>query len=235
MVGIKSNFRCPQCTWDARVISARKIEPLSRISSQIQGRLQSWQQIMQKRIDLQQVVPDCLKSGLELNPRSVSSSNYSSPSLSAAAVTSPISPMIPKPNIENFPELVTDLVPQISPRPESVFSKYSASSSTRITPITVSRKPYTWQSLFKPGRGSSSPISVPSYAFFSCGKKLLLWNEKGFGFYDLHDADSIGFQRINSHNTRMAAGGTNYCAIISKNGTVGTLKIHVLSMIVEDI
>lgn len=221
MVGIRSNFKCPHCICDAQVFSARKIEPLSRMSSQIQQRLQLWHQTVRKRIDLQQVVPDCLKSGLELSPRPMTNSNYSSPNLSIATKKSTLSPGFRPTDLDNFPEVVSEQAPPPRSRPESYISNYSAPDPSKLTATLSSRKTSAWHSWFSTKRGSTR-ASTPSFSFYASGKRLLLWNERGFGYYDLHDSNSIKFHKINSFNIRMAAGGHNICAIIRTIGTVRT-------------
>lgn len=244
LVGIQSSFRCPRCTWDSQIISARKIEPLSRISSQLQERLRVWQEIMQKRIDLQQRVEVIdLKSGFELKPRAMTisncpspalprfggaHSNFSSPNLSIAATISPRSPMFQLTDVDDLPEVVTESAPPISPRPESLFSKYSESDSTSLTPKNSSRRQYTWQSLFKPSRSMSSVLSLPKCAFFASGRTLLLWNQRGLGFYDFSHVESVVFRRVISCNVQVAAGGTNQFAIVSKIERVSN-QIYIIS------
>lgn len=119
-------------------------------------------------------------------------------------------------NPENFPEVVESSI-QRRPGPVSIGSDDSASRFVRDTPA---RKQKKWQSLFTSSRSSAQASSTPSAAFFTCGKSLLLWNERGAGCYDLHNAESIGFRRINASNVRIAAGGAGKCAVVSKSGTV---------------
>lgn len=218
---VGANFRCPKCTVDSPVISKRKIEPLSKIASQIEQRLQSWQQIMQKKIDLQKVTPT-RPVALDLRPKhlAVAHSTYSSSSLSPAATPAPAH----RPISENFPEvavphvLPTTRASPTSPRSFSTMSIYSGLETTsRFDPP---QKQNGWQLLFNSNRSPSTLVSMPSYTFFACGESLLLWNESGSGFYDLRDANSIGFRKLTSCHVHIAAGGTNTCAIVAKTETV---------------
>lgn len=219
---VGANFRCSKCTGDFPVISKRKIEPLSKIASQIEQRLQSWQQIMQKKIDSQKVTSTRLFA-LGLRPKHLAAghSPYSSPSLSPTATIAPAHRQMIS---ENFPEvavphaLPTTHASPTSPRSFSNMSIYSGLETTsRFDPP---QKQNGWQSFFKSNRSPSTLVSIPSYTFFACGESLLLWNERGSGFYDLRDANSIGFRKITSCNVHIAAGGTNTCAIVTKTETV---------------
>lgn len=217
---IGANFRCPKCTGDLPVISKRKIEPLSKIASQIEQRLQLWQQIMQKKVESQKVTSTRATLGLEPKQQGVAHSTYSSPPLSA---TDTISPQFRQMHSEDFPEVAVEHVSPTSPRPFSDISVHSGLGSSRFDPP---QKEHAWQSLFKSNRSISTFVSIPSYTFFTSGKNLLLWNERGSGYYDLRDADSISFRRINSCNVHIAAGGTDICAIVVRNETVRCLALR---------
>jgi hypothetical protein len=69
-------------------------------------------------------------------------------------------------------------------------------------------------------RSSIPASSIPSAIFSAFGNALLIWNEIGAGFYDLQNAESIKFQKISAGNVRIAAGGANKFAVVTKNGTV---------------
>lgn len=214
---IGANFRCSKCIGDFPVLSKRKIEPLSRIASQIEQRLQSWQQIMQKRIDAQKVTPNRATLGLAPKQWAVANSPYSSPSLSPAEKIPPQPRKIP----ENFPEVANEHASPTSPQSFSNISIHSGLDSSKID----APQKNTWQSFFKSNRSLSTLVSNPSYTFFACGQSLILWNERGSGFYDLRDADSISFRKINSYNVHLAAGGTNTCAVVAKTETVRCLAL----------
>lgn len=181
---------------------------------------------MQNKIDSQKATPTRPTLGLEPKHQLLAQSTNSSPPISSAETIAPLPRQIYS---ENFPEVAaqhlspTDprSLPEVafphlsptSPRSFSNMSIYSGHDSNRFSPP---QKQHGWQSLFKSNRSSSAIFSIPSYTFFACGKRLLLWNERGSGFYDLLDADSIIFRRINSSNVHIAAGGTNTCAIVAK-------------------
>ena len=227
LVGVQSNFKCPQCTWDSQIISARKIEPLSRISSHIQERVESWEQMMQNKIKLQNITSHRVIPSVEPKPRFVAYPGYMSPPISPAAT---LAPRLPTINIENYPEVVEQSLPKpLAPR--SVSSRSRESVLSRPNHGTGTRKTFSWQSFLKPNRGSSSHVSIPSFAFSACGKTLLLWNERGAGCYDLHNADLIEFRGVNACNVCMAAGGTNKCAIVYKSGMVNFLKFSTSPLI----
>lgn len=223
---IQANFRCTKCTGDIPVNSKRKIEPLSKIASQIEQRLQSWQQIMQNKIDSQKAKPT--RPTLDLGPKHqvLAQSINPSPPLSSAETIASLPGQI---HPENLPEVAvqhlspTDPLslpevtfPHLSPTSPRSFSNMSIHSGHNSNRFSPTQKQHGWQSLFKSNRSSSTSFSIPSYTFFACGNRLLLWNERGSGFYDLLDADSIIFRRINSSNVHIAAGGTNTCAIVAK-------------------
>lgn len=209
-----ASFRCSKCNGDFPVISKRKIEPLSRIAFQIEQRLLSWQETRQRRINSQNVMSTRSTLGFGPKHQPIAHSPYSSASLS------PTRTAVPQPQqicSEDFPEVAVEHESPTSPRSFSAMSIHSGLESSSFDPT---QRQHTWQSIFKSHRSQSTLSSVPSFAFFACGKSLLLWNERGSGFYDLRDADSISFRRINSCNVQIAAGGTNTCAIAAKTESV---------------
>lgn len=169
---------------------------------------------MQKKIDSQKVTPGRGTLGLGPKHRAVAHSTYSSPPISPAEMTAPVLRQV---DPENFPEVAVEHVSPASPRSFSDTSIYSGLDSSKFN---SPQKQHTWQSLFKSNRSLSTIVFIPSYTFFACGKSLLLWNERGCGFYDLRDADSVSFRTINSCNVHIAAGGTDTCAIVAKTDTV---------------
>lgn len=165
---------------------------------------------MQKRIDAQKVTPN--RATLP-KQQTVAPSIYSSPSLSPAEM---ISPQPQNNNSDDLPEVVVEHASPTSPQSFSHISIHSGHDSSKIDapPKRI------WQSIFKSNPSLSTLVSNPSYTFFACGQSLLLWNERGSGFYDFRDADSISFRKINSCNVHLAAGGTNTCAVVAKAETV---------------
>lgn len=169
---------------------------------------------MQKKIDSQKVTPT--RAALSPGPKhyAVAPSTYSLPLASPAETIAPLPRQICP---ENLPEVAVELVSPISPRSFSNISIRSGLDSSRFD---LPQKRHGWHSIFKSNRSLSTSVSLPSYTFFSCGKSLLLWNERGSGFYDLRDLNSISFRRISSSNVHIAAGGMNTCGIVDRTETV---------------
>jgi len=73
---------------------------------------------------------------------------------------------------------------------------------------------------FKSRRGLKGAFSVPSATFFTSGRALLLWNDKGVCSYDLQNILSISYRIITPGDILLGAGGTRKTGIVSRNGPV---------------
>lgn len=93
------------------------------------------------------------------------------------------------------------------------------SDQSRFVSIGANPKSKKWGGLFKSNR-TTTATSTPQAVFSASGKCLILWNEVGAGCYDLHNADSIQFRRINAHDVRLAASGTAHLAVVTRTSVV---------------
>jgi hypothetical protein len=164
-----------------------------------------------------------------------------SPTLSSEGVSSlPWTPHIER---ENYPELApvqanhsnqpsprrVDIIdPDSFPEPLSTLQiKGTGTASivsddsepSRFVSSSATSKSKKWGGLFKSNR-TATTTSIPHAVFSTSGKSLILWNEGGVGCYDLHNAESIQFRRINTRDIRLAAGGAAHLAVVTKTGTV---------------
>lgn len=185
MVSVPPNLNCPYCIPETPAVVARKIEPISRISSQIQRRLQVKQELLLKRVTSGQTLTSRLKPGRDpnfqyiLRPKN-SASNLSA-STSASPIASPTSPRFHHTNLDDFPEVAIEQAPQASPRPKSIISEHSGSGSNPLSPVIAPRKTHTWN-IFKTNRGLSSNASIPSFAFFLAVKNCFYGTKEALVF-----------------------------------------------------
>ena len=117
----------------------------------------------------------------------------------------------------SFPEPLNTLQVQNRPGTGAASVVSDESEPSRFVG-SASSKSKKWGGLFKSSRTAAT--SIPHSIFCASGKSLILWNELGAGCYDLHNADSIQFRRINAREIRLAAGGTTQFAVVTKIGTV---------------
>ncbi|KUJ19505.1 uncharacterized protein LY89DRAFT_780432 [Mollisia scopiformis] len=117
----------------------------------------------------------------------------------------------------DLPEVVAPVRSKLaSPTsPQSIAS--DASSSIIQSP---SRK---W--LFKSRRGYKGTSKIPSATFFTSGRTLLLWNERGACSYDLQNILSISHRIVTTGDILLAAGGTRKIGVVSKTGPIILLRI----------
>jgi hypothetical protein len=73
---------------------------------------------------------------------------------------------------------------------------------------------------FKSRRGPKGAFNIPSATFFTSGRALLLWNEKGVCLYDLQNILSISHHIITPGDILLAAGGTKKTGIVRRKGPV---------------
>ena len=169
-----------------------------------------------------------------------------SPTLSSEGVGS--LPRTPHVERENYPELTlvqTNHSNRPSPRrvdPDSFPEPLSTLQTKRIGTASIvsddsepsrfvsrsaTSKSKKWGGLFKSNR-TATTTSIPHAVFSASGKSLILWNEGGAGCYDLHNAESIQFRRINARNIRLAAGGAAHLAVVTKTGIVSFSNLDAL-------
>jgi hypothetical protein len=123
-----------------------------------------------------------------------------------------------QPDRDNYLEVVTS--PSLTvPGSPSIVSEDSGGSRSLYRADTSKTKSKKWQGLFSSGRGASAS-STPTSTFFASGNSLLIWNECGAGCYDLNNAHSIQFRRINASSVCAAAGGRRRCAVVVKGISV---------------
>lgn len=92
------------------------------------------------------------------------------------------------------------------------------SGESRPSPRNHATRPW---SIFKgSSRGVAHVSSIPSTAFFTSGRALLLWNELGAICYDLESIPVAQAKQIISGDVQIAAGGTRKCATVTKSGSV---------------
>ena len=119
---------------------------------------------------------------------------------------------------DSFPEPLTTLQPRGTGAMSIVSDESEPSRFVQSSSTSKSKK---WGGLFKSNRMAST-TSVPQAVFSASGKSLVLWNELGAGCYDLNNAESIQFRRINARDVRLAAGGAAHLAVVTKIGTVSS-------------
>ena len=73
---------------------------------------------------------------------------------------------------------------------------------------------------FKSRRGPKGAFNIPSATFFTSGRALLLWNDKGVCLYDLQNILSISHHIITPGDILLAAGGTKKTGVVSRKGPV---------------
>lgn len=92
------------------------------------------------------------------------------------------------------------------------------SGESRPSPRNQAVRPW---SIFKgSSRGVAHASSIPSAAFFTSGRTLLLWNELGAICYELDGMPVTRARQIISGDVQVAAGGTRKCATVTKSGSV---------------
>ena len=134
----------------------------------------------------------------------------------SSQITRPLPRRIDTIDPDSFPEPLTTLQPRGTGAMSIVSDESEPSRFVQSGSTSKSKK---WGGLFKSNRMASTS-SVPQSIFSASGKSLILWNELGAGCYDLNNAESIQFRRINARDVRLAAGGAAHLAVITKIGTV---------------
>lgn len=112
----------------------------------------------------------------------------------------------------NLPEVVASHLSKFS-SPSSLPSIRSDASSSIFQ--SSSRK---WP--FKSRRGPKGASSIPSATFFTSGRTLLLWNDRGACSYDLQNKLAISHRIITPGDILLAAGGTRKSGVVIRNGPV---------------
>jgi hypothetical protein len=132
----------------------------------------------------------------------------------------------------SFPRRVDVIDPDSFPEPLSTLKVKGTGTASivsgdsepnRFVSTSITSKSKKWGGFFKSNR-TATATSIPHAVFSTSGKSLVLWNEFGAGCYDLHNAGSIQFRRINAHDVRLAAGGAAYLAVVTKTGIVNFSK-----------
>jgi hypothetical protein len=115
-----------------------------------------------------------------------------------------------------LPEVVEPLDPFRLQSPKSVQSSDAASTQSYQSPKYQERKPW---SIFK-SKGPKTTSSTPSYAFFTSGRSLVIWNDAGAICYDLEKRPKISVRVVEAGDILLAAGGTRKYAAVSRMGSV---------------
>ncbi|CZR66823.1 uncharacterized protein PAC_16724 [Phialocephala subalpina] len=117
----------------------------------------------------------------------------------------------------NLPEVV---VPDIS--------KLSSPTSPRSIPSDASSSIFQSPSRkwpFRSRRGPKGASNIPTATFFTSGRTLLLWNDRGACSYDLQNMLAISHRIITPGDILLAAGGTRKSGIVIGNGPIILLRI----------
>jgi hypothetical protein len=115
-----------------------------------------------------------------------------------------------------LPEVVEPLDPFTLQSPKSVRSSDAASTQSYQSPKYQERKPW---SIFK-SKGPKTTSSITSYAFFTSGRSLVIWNDAGAICYDLENRPEISVRVVEAGDILLAAGGTRKYAVVSRMGSV---------------
>lgn len=156
---------------------------------------------------------------------STSSPSYHSETLSRPSSRTFSPPPFPSQDeTTDLPEVVEPLKKKVSSpaAPQSIRSDNTDTSSSIILP--PSRK---WP--FKSRRGLKGASKIPSATFYTSGRTLLLWNDRGACTYNLKNSLSLTHHIITAGDIVLAAGGTRKVGVISRNGPVCSMGESILA------
>jgi hypothetical protein len=120
-----------------------------------------------------------------------------------------------------FPTLdeTTALPEVVVPRRSKLSSPISPQSISSDTSSSIFQSPSRKWGL-KSRRGPKGASNVPSATFFTSGRSLLLWNDRGACFYDLQNMLATSYRTITPGDILLAAGGTLKTGVVCRNGPV---------------
>jgi hypothetical protein len=114
----------------------------------------------------------------------------------------------------------TTALPEVFEPPKSKLSNLTSPRSIQSDAGSSIFQSPTRKWPFISRRGPKGAFSIPSAKFFTSGRALLLWNDRGVCLYDLQNILSISHRTITPGDILLAAGGTRKTGVVSRNGPV---------------